>query len=574
MLSTKINGEDARFILDSGAFFSMMPMAAATQYHLPLRFAPMGFTIVGIGGNAKVQIGVVKDFEIGTAKFHNVEFFIGGSDIQSNSVGLIGQNLLANWDVEYDMGHGRIALLRPENCRKTWIAYWAPSGQGSELDIEPARDSRYQTMSTVQVNGKEINFTFDTGAPTSVLFRRGAYKLGIKLDGPGVTDAGYSSGLGANRVKQYIVTLGSFKISENEEIKNARIRVLDGNVGPNVNSKYESDMLLGADFILAHHILVSNSQHKMYITYNGGSIFNVTSPKPKSADAQTDAEPHALDSQDKSPAAAEASPALAQPESLSALDFSRRGNASAARRDFDAGIADLSKACALEPDNPEYFYQRALIYWQAGKADEAIKDFDQVLKLKADFLPAFAPRARLLLAKHQSDDALADLDTADRLAPKEAELRFELSQIHAEMRRYPAAIAQLDLWLKSHDSDSRTGTGLSDRCRYKVYLNLDVPSALDDCSRAMRLEDKKEPRYATAMAFRGLAYVRLGKLDRAAEDFDAAIKLNPKTAAAYYGRSLVDARHNKTQQSDADLAEARKLAPKIEEFYEPFGLKP
>jgi tetratricopeptide (TPR) repeat protein/predicted aspartyl protease len=557
LLSTKINGADARFILDSGAFFSMMPMAAATQYHLPLQWAPMGFTIVGIGGDSKVQIGVIKDFQVGELKFHDVEFFIGGSDIQSNSVGLIGQNWLANWDVEYDMGHGRIALVRPQNCSKSsWIAYWAPVGKGSRLDIEPTRDARYQTMSTVQINGKDIRFTFDTGAPTSVLFRRGADKLGIKLDGPGVTDAGYSSGLGASRIKQYIVTLNSFKVGDDEEIKNARIRVMDGNVGPNLYSKYDSDMLLGADFILSHRILVSNSQHKMYINYNGGPIFNVTGPKPNSADSQP---------------GSDASPT----ESRSALDFSRRGNASAARRDFDSGIADLTKACALEADNPEYFYQRALIYLQAGQGDGALKDFDQVLKLKPDFLPAFAPRARLRLANHQPDDALADLDTADRLAPKEAELRFELSQIYAEMQRYRAAISQLDLWLKSHDEDSRTGTALGERCRFRVYLNQDVAGGVDDCSRAMRLEDKREPRYASALAFRGLAYVRLGRLDRATEDFDAAIKLQPKLAAsAYYGRGLIEARQSKRQQSDADFAEAKKAQPKIDEFYEPLGLKP
>jgi tetratricopeptide (TPR) repeat protein len=257
------------------------------------------------------------------------------------------------------------------------------------------------------------------------------------------------------------------------------------------------------------------------------------------------------------------------------LDFSRRGNASAARRDFDAGIADLTKACALEPNDPEYFYQRALIYYQAGKADEALKDFDQVLKLKADFLPAFAPRARLRLAKHQPDEALADLDTADRLSPKEANLRFELSELYGEMRHYPAAISQLNLWLKSHDEDSRTSTAFGDRCRFKVYLNQDVASGLDDCSRAMRLEDKREPRYANALAIRGFANIRLGKLDRATEDFDAAIKLQPKLAAsAYYGRGLIEALHNKQQQSEADLAEARKLSPKIEEFYEALDLKP
>ena len=565
MLTTKINGEDAPFILDSGAFFSMMPMAAATQYHLPLRWAPTGFTVTGIGGDARVQIGVVKEFTIGKSEFKNTEFFIGGSDIQSNSVGVIGQNLLANWDVEYDMGHGKIALIQPQDCRKAWIAYWAAAGEASVLDIKPAHEKRYHTIGTVQINGKDIQFMFDTGAPTSLLFRSGADKLGIKLDGPGVTDAGFTGGFGANRVKQYIVTLNSFKVSNLEDIKNARIRVIDGNLGPNVSSRLESDMLLGADFILAHRILVSNSQQKMYVTYNGGSVFNVNAPRPNGAETQPGSETATTDG-----------PPSAQPaESLSAEDFSRRGNASAARRDYDSAIADLSKACALEPNDPEYFYQRALIYYQAGKADLALQDFDQVLKLKADFLPAFAPRARLRLLEHRPEEALADLDAADRLSPKEANLRFELSELYGQMRRYPAAISQLNLWLQSHGEDSRTGTALGNRCRFKVYLNEDLPSALDDCSRALRLEDKREPRYASALENRGLAYVRMGKFDRATEDFDAAIKLQPKlVSSAYYGRGLVEARQNKQLQSNIDLADARKLSPKIDEFYEPLGLKP
>jgi tetratricopeptide (TPR) repeat protein len=91
----------------------------------------------------------------------------------------------------------------------------------------------------------------------------------------------------------------------------------------------------------------------------------------------------------------------------------------------------------------------------------------------------------------------------------------------------------------------------------------------------LRLEDKREPRYATALTYRGLAYVRLGKFDHATEDFDAAIKLQPTSAAAaYYGRGLVEGRQNKQQQSNADLAEARKLSAKIEEFYDSLNLKP
>jgi hypothetical protein len=35
-------------------------------------------------------------------------------------------------------------------------------------------------------------------------------------------------------------------------------------------------MLLGADFFLSHRIFVSNEQHKVYFTYNGGPVFSAS----------------------------------------------------------------------------------------------------------------------------------------------------------------------------------------------------------------------------------------------------------------------------------------------------------
>ena len=35
-------------------------------------------------------------------------------------------------------------------------------------------------------------------------------------------------------------------------------------------------MLIGADFFLSHHVYVANSQRKLYFTYNGGPVFNLT----------------------------------------------------------------------------------------------------------------------------------------------------------------------------------------------------------------------------------------------------------------------------------------------------------
>ena len=43
-------------------------------------------------------------------------------------------------------------------------------------------------------------------------------------------------------------------------------------------------VLLGADFLRAHRVLVAHSQHKVYFTYEGGPVFQTSGPLgPRSA---------------------------------------------------------------------------------------------------------------------------------------------------------------------------------------------------------------------------------------------------------------------------------------------------
>src|SRR6266853_324133 len=55
MVATKINGADALFIADSGAFFSIITAASAAQFKLKLRPAPFGLKVEGVGGEAEIS---------------------------------------------------------------------------------------------------------------------------------------------------------------------------------------------------------------------------------------------------------------------------------------------------------------------------------------------------------------------------------------------------------------------------------------------------------------------------------------------------------------------------------------
>jgi tetratricopeptide (TPR) repeat protein/predicted aspartyl protease len=563
LITAKINNQEARFVLDSGAFYSTISAATAAEFNLKLKPAPFGLRLEGIGGSATAQIATVKEFGIAGALVHNLEFLVGGSEI--GGAGLIGQNFLEHWDVEYDFAKGVVRLFKPEGCRKASLAYWlTPEQSVSEMDIEQVALAGMHTVGVGYVNGQKIRVMFDTGAYTSVLSLKAAARAGIKIDSPGVVEAGYSSGIGRGMVKSYIATASSFKIGDGEEIKNARLRIQDLGL-------VDTDMLLGSDFFVSHHIYVANSQRRLYLTYNGGPIFNLTktisATTARAAEAPKDEAP-----KDETPGEQQAAAAPVEQPDPDAL--ARRGEASAARHDFEHALADLSKAVELRPDDPEYLFQRALIYRQSGQVASAAADLDHVLTLNPDFLRAYMPRAEIRLQERNLDGAVADLDAADRLAPKQSDLRFALAQRYEAVNRFSQAIAQYDLWIQNHPVDSKLAMALGARCRASAVQNEDLAAGLADCNKALSIADKKSSNYGHLFVSRGLLELRQANNDKAISDFDAALKTMPKNAFALYARGVAKLRKNKTTEGEADMAEAVKIAPHIAAPFSARGLAP
>src|SRR5271170_4370135 len=56
MITAQINGADAQFIADSGAFYSMITPASAAEFKLNTTAAPWGLRVTGLGGSADVSV--------------------------------------------------------------------------------------------------------------------------------------------------------------------------------------------------------------------------------------------------------------------------------------------------------------------------------------------------------------------------------------------------------------------------------------------------------------------------------------------------------------------------------------
>ena len=268
LVPVSLDGHAVMLAADSGAFFSILNPEAASALGLPLSAAPAGLRIGGVGGASQSKLTTIKSFSFAGLTIPNVNFFVAAGAGGDGAAGILGENVLGLADADYDLSGGAIRLIRPQGCGDRPLAYWAGETTADVVDILPEGLPSKKVEAWAYLNGKRIKVLFDSGSWVSSLTLSAARRVGVQTTGPGVVVAGFSEGIGAKTHPNWIAPVDSFKIG-GEEIKHTRLRLadLDGS---------DIDMLLGADFFLSHRIYVSATQRKIYFTYNGRPVFDLT----------------------------------------------------------------------------------------------------------------------------------------------------------------------------------------------------------------------------------------------------------------------------------------------------------
>lgn len=275
----KVNGADLDFLIDSGAFFSLISPAKSAELHLKPAYARGD--ILGIGGSKALEVVDADSFSVGGRTLRDVQFVVADGFGQGLA-GVIGQNLLIAGDVDYDFAGGRVRIMLPNDCGDAPLAYWAVGKPFSAITVTRVQVGTPHTAGMVSINGRQVRAIFDTGASSSMLRLEAAQRLGLGAALAGAEPSGYSHGVGPRTVRTWIVPVADFQIGD-EAIKNTHLRIGDIAEG-------DFDMLLGADFFISHHLFVSNSQRKLYFTYNGGPVFDLTN-RPSDAAAPKASDP-------------------------------------------------------------------------------------------------------------------------------------------------------------------------------------------------------------------------------------------------------------------------------------------
>ena len=274
-----INGQKVGVMLDTGA--GTFLLRSATDRLALAHQAARGYRGFGIGGETYVEETIAEDVRIGQWERRNWRMLILGERSAGDDIDMIlGEDFFDQADIEFDVPHAAVRLFQADGCEGASLGYWATQGAG-QVELEPAYNAGPRIVVPIQINGHPLHAVIDSGAGVSTVDKVVAERLGVTPESPGVRFEGVMRGLGANGVDTWIAPLQAFTIGD-ETISDTFMRFADlfkdaryTPPGSHMSVRVQGtpDMLLGADFLRAHRVLISHSQRRMYFTYEGGPVF-------------------------------------------------------------------------------------------------------------------------------------------------------------------------------------------------------------------------------------------------------------------------------------------------------------
>jgi hypothetical protein len=310
----------ATFHLDPGSYLPLIAgeingrkvqlMAAVSSHTAVFRSAAKDLGVLEESGRKRMIFTPVYT-EIGSGWVHDLELddmprkVLSSYDVHqdfrvpvedggapSSAAAALGIQFWHLADDDFDLASNTISLVRPAGCAHadTLPFNGGAYSQTRLLRLLPPPSIATEYRVRVVVDGVPLEALIDTGTSTTIMTRQGAFKLGHGWPVPGAEPQGRLSTGGEGKILWAKARFKTFSIGA-ETIQNPRIVVADlydhiqetkerwmhGSFSrPNVATRLDvtiPDMILGADFFRAHHVLISNSRGMVYFVYNGASIF-------------------------------------------------------------------------------------------------------------------------------------------------------------------------------------------------------------------------------------------------------------------------------------------------------------
>lgn len=164
-LTLALNGTPKRFLIDTGASSSLVTSSTASALGLPS--TPLAHSAKALSGDAITEQVHLKSISLGGLDQGEGDFAIlpNASPLMD---GIIGIDILARYDVEFDFAQSHIVLFAPGQCTPDWTA----SAHVIAYNVE-----QFHMAIPVILDGKPLTAWLDTGAQQTLISQETAEAL-------------------------------------------------------------------------------------------------------------------------------------------------------------------------------------------------------------------------------------------------------------------------------------------------------------------------------------------------------------------------------------------------------------
>ncbi|WP_421724792.1 tetratricopeptide repeat protein [Bauldia sp.] len=207
---------------------------------------------------------------------------------------------------------------------------------------------------------------------------------------------------------------------------------------------------------------------------------------------------------------------------ISALNSFRKEISSPLDREYIDALALINCALESKPGNAKLIYERARTHQKVGQFQRAVTDYDVVLSMDNPLPRWWVSRGLALAGLGEKEEAIRSFDQAIKLGPGDPSGYYARGSLLASMGDLLAALSDLDKAIDVAEVASERVEIKETRGIVRAALG-DYEGGIEDYTSILSVV----PGHAPTLEKRGSAYAAIGRNKEAIADYERALEIDP-----------------------------------------------